>query len=210
MKRETTRIVTRKRVTALSAIAFMTGGLGLLAQVPNSTSFVEAEPPAREDRPSPQRGAVEHLPMAELPPNKGVQQQTMANGGLNLPELTPEHTKRRVRARSLMTAQERGQYRRALKGAQTQQARYQIRELLYTRLYQRAVERGVILIDLVPGVPGVHTGEAGEIHEIVELHEPPGPIEPHPYLHPVAHPHPSLVHHQPYMAHPALRAPLHP
>ncbi|KOR32785.1 hypothetical protein TI05_05030 [Achromatium sp. WMS3] len=54
--------------------------------------------------------------------------------------------KKPVRMRNLMTHQERGEYRRAMRAAKTWEARQQIRELVHTRLNQRAMEWGMFIV----------------------------------------------------------------
>jgi hypothetical protein len=60
-----------------------------------------------------------------------------------------------VRARALMTKQEITQYRRALKGAPTMEARQQIRAAKWAQLRRRAEQRGVLLAERNPRVPGM-------------------------------------------------------
>ncbi|KOR28918.1 hypothetical protein TI03_03585, partial [Achromatium sp. WMS1] len=54
-----------------------------------------------------------------------------------------------IRARNLMTPQERREYRQAMRAANSPEARQQIRELAYNRLNQRATEWGMVMI--IPG-----------------------------------------------------------
>ena len=71
-----------------------------------------------------------------------------------------------VQPKTLMTAQERSEYRQAMKGAHTPEAKQQIREQKYAQLRQRATERGMVMAEPNMGVPGMRWSKG--------YHENPG------------------------------------
>lgn len=178
-----------KRMAALVTIVLMSGGLAMLAVAQAPTKAVPQEVPQLRKAPMPPKAPAEYPhTLKQLHRMEGGKQIPMT-GGLTLPDINqtrPNTNRRAVRARKIMTRQERREYRRIMKAA-TYEIRQQIRETTYARLRQRAWERGMILVEpAIPHEPGMRWTE--------NSHQHPTAGEPHPY-HPAVEPHPYLASH---------------
>jgi len=66
-----------------------------------------------------------------------------------------------VQPRTLMTAQDRSEYRQSMREARTPEAKQQVREQKYAMLRQRAAERGMVMAEPGAKMPGMRGGESG-------------------------------------------------
>ncbi|KOR30984.1 hypothetical protein TI04_03190 [Achromatium sp. WMS2] len=112
---------------------------------PGGVSAIE-HAPAVVDKPGP-KAVAEELPVPRYA-------ERIATGVVVLPDLHRTIAyKKPVRGRDLMTEAERMEYRLAMESAPTLDRQWQIRELAYVRLQQRARELGMALVR----EPGYHT-----------------------------------------------------
>jgi hypothetical protein len=94
----------------------------------------------------------------------------LVGGGLEAAQAQPPPPRQVVHPRSLITQVEIAEYRRAMKSAPTPEAKREIRDATYTRLRQRATERGMVMSEPNPWIPGMRWGASEAAH--MEPHAP--------------------------------------